>query len=275
MKSKNLIRNVLVTVAIVLMSTVLCGAGCTNVADSGSNGGSGGSSNGVAPELKATPQVGSIIMKDGSLKTVSDITEADKANAIAVVYKVWGGRAWAVGKVHEKNSLERAKSGIGHLNKISALVTTVTRRGGINFYGYTDGSKGQEELKKVATDYGDGKNYPAWAWVEKYGTTNCSRTPFESGWYFPSVAELFDIWSANSTSSSAVETALDKSGGDKFGESEYWSSSQHDNGDVNALVLFFKDGDDNLHSKAMSNSGIHVCAVRAFTYQRKNPADLS
>lgn len=103
MKSKNLIRNVLVMLSIVLMSTVLCGAGCSNAADSSSGGGgttAGGGSTGK--EQKSVPQVGSIIMKDGSLKTDRDITPRDISDAIAVVYKVENGKAWAVGKVHEK-----------------------------------------------------------------------------------------------------------------------------------------------------------------------------
>lgn len=63
MKTKKLIRNALVVLTIVFMSAVLCGAGCSNAADSPSSGGGGGTSLNAIERLIA----------GGSIKDGSDI----------------------------------------------------------------------------------------------------------------------------------------------------------------------------------------------------------
>lgn len=67
MKTKKLIRNALAVLTIVFMSAVLCGAGCSNAADSPSSGGSS-TSNGGSTSLNAIEQqIAGGSIKDGKV----------------------------------------------------------------------------------------------------------------------------------------------------------------------------------------------------------------
>lgn len=201
-------------------------------------------------ELATTPNVGDIIMKDGSLKTTSEITEENKADAIAVVYKVENGKAWAVGNVFKfLNWCSYDKQGNV---KIDALVTEITTEtaGALTFNPdtYIDGSTGLAKLKEAVTDYDNNEKgfYQAWMYCDEYGIDNNLPEAFQDGWYFPSIAELFDIWKANKDNS--IDNALKATSGKyltevgSYGEAYDWFYSSSNTESGGAFILKFKDG---------------------------------
>lgn len=225
--------------------------------------------------LNGVPSVGSIIMKDGSLKTKDNIG-SDKANAIAVVYYVdtANRKAYAVGKNHylANNGQYWCTPAASVANTvISGLETTVggAAPNNLTFDGYKDGSTGLAILKAAASDYNAAK-YPAWAWCETYGNT-ASNVPsdavadFKTGWYFPSVKELYDIWKQQTT----VDAALQAVDGEKF--DGFHISSSTDSAQCWYLSFIDLSGYGIVAGNAYKNdksdrTAVRVCAVRVFTY---------
>lgn len=227
-------------------------------------------------DLTSTPVVGSIIMKDGSLKTKETIT-GDEANAIAVVYYVDTAKkkAYAVGKNHDaENDMKWCTNAASvDSSAISGLETTVggTAPNNLTFSKYIDGSTGLATLKAAANDY-DAAKYPAWAWCETYGNTAANvpddaKADFKTGWYFPSVKELYDIFKAKAT----VDAALTAAGGQDFTGVSYLSSSTDGNGclrlNLNSGSGYGETAGNTSGYSPKSNGGSdNVCAVRVFTY---------
>lgn len=217
------------------------------------------------PELEAAPSVGSIIMKDGSLKTSDSISGADKPNAIAVVYKVDAAnkQAWAVGKVQNKRGVQWCVSNASGSRKHILNLTTSTNAG--TFSGYTDGRTGLASLKAAVDDY-DRTYYPAWYWCMVYGTEQAGLTEYDTlakGWYFPTVKELNDIYQVKS----AVEKALEASGGSKFSSADYWSGADYWSSslyDHNSAFTF--NFDNGSYPTLDRDQQRYVCAVRVFAY---------
>ena len=80
--------------------------------------------------------------------------------------------------------------------------------------GYIDGSDGWEILKKACSDAeSKPENYPAWNYSLTYAKNNGLTGDLATGWYLPTVAELYTIYQ-NIT---AVDASLSKAGGSRFG----------------------------------------------------------
>ena len=106
--------------------------------------------------------------------------------------------------------------------------------------------------------------------LERPGS-NVSGTYYESGWYLPSIAELFQIY-ANGKGANKVfdiDTASEALGGDKFEFFSYWSSSQYvtsyqlDSEKTHAYGLDVQNGDYSVVC-GKSTSNIWVCCIREF-----------
>ena len=189
-----------------------------------------------------------------------------KAAAIAVIFKVDGGKALGVGLKHDKNRLAWC---IGSANAFSTNITTIQcpatgSAGNYTFTGDTDGSDNLEQIASFLTTAGlendttDASKYPAFYFAKNYKTTATNlEAAYENGWYLPTVAELFDIWKVKTT----VDAASSLCGGSQFG-SYYWSSSQYASNDKGAYKVSFSNGYHRYDSP--KNSNLYVCAVRAF-----------
>lgn len=214
------------------------------------------------------PKVGDVVMKDGSFKKASEITLAEKDDAVAVVYKVAGGKAWAVGKKHKTNTKWSTTDARANDFSIPLLVTLYYgTEGNYTFEGYLDGSIGERQLKKyleykrvtINMDFTADK-YPAWFFCLEYGKNQSLPAPMQNGWYFPSVAELFEISKVKTT----VDASLNTISGDAFDRNTYWSSSQGTTDDGTTAELFgFSQNKIEMYPKKDSMS---VRAVRVFTY---------
>ena len=279
----------------------------------GSGSGTGGKTPPVTYIGRKTPgtvlAVGDIVFNDGSATSYSVIdartdkkcTDAEKAAAIAVIFRVGdgteGNKTLGVGIKHERNGLAWCKDSSikGYSTNFTETVCDPdvgTEAPSLTFKNSpnTDGSKNLGKMvlqmgddddtkltvlksgklllidKKASTYYTNfKKNYPAFEFAYYYGLNYghniTSGSDFENGWYLPSLSELNDIYQANKTGK-VIENALGATGGNKFEGSSYWSSSQYASNVNYAYELCFYDG--NRYNNVKVNNTISVCAVRAF-----------
>ena len=176
-------------------------------------------------------------------------------NVAAVIVRAAadGKPALGVGIVHNQSGLAWCtSSAAGYSTNITALQGDKTT-------DYTDGSDGWEKLKAACSDAASNPgNYPAWNYSLTYAETNGLTGNLATGWYLPTVAELYTIYQ-NKT---AVDASLSKAGGSQFGTSYYWSCCQYPSTNGDAWGLGFFIGDMGYGSKL--NFYGCVCSVRAF-----------
>ena len=205
---------------------------------------------------KATCVPGDFVLKDGTMlpKDIT-LTDTQKSNVAAVIVRAATNDkpALGVGIVHNQSGLQWCtKSAAGYETDISALV-------GDEASGYTDGSDGWEKLKKACSDAeSKPENYPAWNYSLTYAEKNSLTGYLATGWYLPTVAELYTIYQ----NKDVVDASLSKAGGSQFGTSSYWSCCQYPSDGDYARVLIFNDGD--MYGSDKSNDYNYVCSVRAF-----------
>ena len=236
-------------------------------------------------EKSRPDSAGDIVFADGTATAWHEgltLTDAQKKAAVAVIFYAGTGcsnggerRVLGVGlrnATDEGNTLAWCTSSA---NAYSMSITTIQcdSDGGAGehiFTGDLDGSDNLEQigafLRKngIPDDTADEENYPAFYFAKNYAEvegSNVRGTVFESGWYLPSIAELFQIWKERERVNAAIETC----DGTKFYLSNsysYWSSSESAAVDSLAYSLYFALGGWLYFPK--SNSSKHVCAVRAF-----------
>ncbi len=195
--------------------------------------------------------VGDFVLKDGTILSKDKTPEKDTVTAVIVRADTSTKTALGVGIVHKKSEW-CTESATGFETKISALVGDETS-------GYMDGSDGWEILKEACSDAASNpENYPAWNYSLTYAEKNGLTGDLATGWYLPTVAELYTIYQ-NKT---AVDASLSKAGGSTFGTSGYWSCCQNPSGSKLAPRLAFNNGDMTSSTKFLNWD--YVCSVRAF-----------
>ena len=203
---------------------------------------------------KATCVPGDFVLKDGTMlpKDIT-LTDTQKSNVAAVIVRAAadGKPALGVGIVHNQMAW-CTKSATGYNTNITALQEDKTS-------DYMDGSDGWDKLKAACSDAASNpENYPAWNYSLTYAKNNGLTGDLATGWYLPTVAELYTIYQ-NKT---AVDASLSKAGGSSFGTSFYWSCCQNSSDDDLARVLYFSNG--NMYYGYKYGNSICVCSVRAF-----------
>ena len=196
--------------------------------------------------------VGDFILKDGEILSKDETPESGTVAAVIVRAAADGKPALGVGIVHDIDIQWCTESAEGHKININALLGDITS-------GYMDGSDGWKKLKAACSDAENNpKNYPAWNYSLTYAETNGLTGDLETGWYLPTVAELYTIYQNKTT----VDTSLSKVGGSQFGTNDYWSCCQHSSYVDYARVLRFYRGNLDYFDKNFSD--FRVCSVRAF-----------
>ena len=148
------------------------------------------------------------------------------------------------------------KNGSDNLEQIAAFLIAhnMTNDTGV------EGSK--MSASKTATNYSAfnfGKNY------KNFVGSRVANTDYETGWYLPSIAELFQIYAciADSAHGFNINEASHALGGDMFEDAWYWSSSQYTPSQYCAYVLHFGN-----EEKLFTNKGNAViyysCCIREF-----------
>ena len=198
--------------------------------------------------------VGDFVLKDGTILSKDETPESGTVAAVIVRAATDDKPALGVGIVHNQNGLVWCtKDAAGYSINITALQGDTTS-------GYMDGSDGWKILKEACSDAASNpENYPAWNYSLTYAKTNGLTGDLETGWYLPTVAELYTIYN-NKT---AVDTSLSNAGGSQFGTSwYYWSCCQYPSENESASALALSHGIRVRHSKSIDF--YYVCSVRAF-----------
>lgn len=197
--------------------------------------------------------VGDFILEDGTILSKDETPESDTVAAVIVRAATNDKPALGVGIVHNRSGLAWCTTSAAGYN------TNITALQGDKTSGYMDGSDGWEILKEACSDAENNpENYPAWNYSLTYAETNGLTGDLATGWYLPTVAELYTIYQ-NKT---AVDASLSKAGGSQFGTSYYWSCCQDPSDSNYALGLDFSDG--NVFYSGKRNFSNYVCSVRAF-----------
>ena len=197
-------------------------------------------------------QVGDFVLKNGTILSKDKTPESGTVAAVIVRADTLTKPALGVGIVHNQSGL------VWCTDSAAGYSTNITALQGEEVGGYRDGSDGWEKLKKACSDAeSNPENYPAWNYCRNYGANTGLEGDLATGWYLPTVAELYTIYQ-NKT---AVNESLSKAGGSTFGTSGYWSCCQDPSDNMCARSLDFSDGTKPIDSKA---SDTYVCSVRAF-----------
>ena len=250
-----------------VMVMALAVAGCSNPSSgnestTGSSGGSGNSSgtgnSGVDNPVSQQPDyskcvVGDFVLKDGTILSKDSTPEGGTVAAVIVRAAADDKPALGVGIVHNRSGLAWCtESAAGYNTNITALQGDKTS-------DYMDGSDGWDKLKAACSDAASNpENYPAWNYSLTYAKNNGLTGDLATGWYLPTLAELYTIYQ----NKAVVNASLSKAGGSQFYTSYYWSCCQCPSDDNAARLLYFYDGSTGIHSKYDIN--YYVCSVRAF-----------
>ena len=195
--------------------------------------------------------VGDFVLKDGTILSKDETPESGTVAAVIVRAATNDKPALGVGIVHNKMAW-CTQYAVGYGKDITALQGDKTS-------DYMDGSDGWKILKEACSDAeSKPENYPAWNYSLTYAKNNGLTGDLVTGWYLPTVAELYTIYQ-NKT---AVDASLLKAGGSQFGTNYYWSCCQYPYDDDLARELGFGNGGVGYSSKYYDGS--YVCSVRAF-----------
>lgn len=236
-----------------------------------------------------TKEVGDIVFNDGSATPYTSgmtITVEQKDAAIALIFysgkglnsdvygEEGGSVSWTTG---DANTVRTLGVGLKHNESGLAWCTTDAaacskniktiqcpaegNAGELTFTGDKDGSDNLEQIEAFdgVDDTATVANYPAFYFAKNYKdtATNVANTKYETDWYLPSIAELFEIWKYKSTINSASEVLE----GDQFEDKYFWSSSQYTSNGSYVWILRFGNVTLNFEGKFI---GVAVCAIRAF-----------
>ena len=197
--------------------------------------------------------VGDFVLKNGTILSKDATPESGTVAAVIVRADTSTKTALGVGIVHNKSGLAWC------IDSAAGCRTDITELQGDETSGYMDGSDGWEKLKAACSDAENNpKYYPAWNYSLTYAKTNSLEGDLATGWYLPTVAELYTIYQ-NKT---AVDASLSKAGGSTFGTSGYWSCCQSPSTSNLAPRLAFDNGDMTSSTKFLNWD--YVCSVRAF-----------
>ena len=200
---------------------------------------------------KTTCVPGDFVLKDGTMlpKDIT-LTKIQKSNVAAVVVRAATNNkpALVVGIVHYY-FVWCEKSAVGYNTNITALQGSITS-------GYMDGSDGWEKLKSACYDSSDYNKYPAWNYSNSYAWKNDLTGDLATGWYLPTVAELYTIYQ----NKKAVDASLKKAGGKQFGKDGYWSCCQSRSKSSEAWAVYFGGS---WGGQSKSNNPLYVCSVLA------------
>ena len=237
--------------------------------DDGADG-SDGTEDFVGVAKEHADAVGDIIFADGSAFAYSGdlvLSDAQKARAVAVVFYAdgedgpLGARTLAVGLRHDKSGRAWCDPSAKAFSwNLPGVVCTGERMedGSYTFSGDTDGADNLRQLG-LGDTYIDWR-YPAFYFAVNYRDefSRVKDTAYESGWYLPTVAELYELW----RNRDVVEAALSAAGGDTFGPDNYWSSSVDGvDGSCATRLLFAYGRPDSSCKKHYERC---VCAIREF-----------
>lgn len=210
--------------------------------------------------------VGDVVLADGSVVKTEDLTDINSGNAPVAVVAGFkdDGSAFAVGVHRSDDPLPWAVDGTdGYSTKFSD--TVCTQNADKSFSGDTDGSDNWSGICAADSDGAadEQSNYPAFHFVNTYAEAYGLSGGCASGWYLPSIAELYTVYENRVTVNAALEKIyeLDHSAAmEGLSTNWYWSSSQAESEDDYAWFVHYYNGYAGECPKNFTN--VHVIAVR-------------
>ena len=222
--------------AVIVMALAVAGwsnPSSGNKSTTGSSGGSGNSSGtGNSGVDYSKCVVGDFLLKDGTILSKDETPKRGTVAAVIVRAAADGKPALGVGMVHKQKAW-CTESATGYSTNITSLQGDETT-------GYTDGRDGWKKLKEACSDAeSNPENYPAWNYCRNYGAKNGLEGDLATGWYLPTMAELYTIYK----NKNAVDASLSKAGGSQFGGTSWYRSCCQDPSYVDdASVMDFYTG---------------------------------
>ncbi len=222
--------------------------------------------------------VGDIVFADGTATAWSEgltLTYEQKMAAVAVIFYAGTDcsncgeyRILGVGLAQKHLLWCTEEANAYSVNIVTIQCEMDTKAGELTFTGDLDGSDNLEQMgaylrENSEDDSASEENYPAFYYAKNYvevEESNVYGSDFESGWYLPSIAELFQIWKERE----CVNAAIGACGGTTFDLKDgcYWSSTQSASLDYFAYSLDFSDKGFGSSSKYYGYD--IACAIRAF-----------
>ena len=227
----------------------------------------------------APDTVGDIVFNDGTATSYSSsltLTDDEKAAAIAVIFYVGTecsnndeSRMLGVGLVRSSSGLPWCTSSADACN--TYIESIVCREWSNVWNGDKDGSDNFTQIAAVESvnDTDDATKYPAFYFAINYASqtnSHVSGTNYETGWYLPSICELYYLYQKKDN----VDNAITLCGGTILGTKDYWSSTQRlgsDEPDWAYLYDFDPDsiwGGYGANAKNDNSTPSYVCAIREF-----------
>ncbi len=195
--------------------------------------------------------IGDIILKDGTRVAVADVSSytIDESNKPVAVIAYFNDSGIAIGLGIKRNSsfLDWTCSKVCYNTSLTDIISTVSgdATSGYTFTGDLDGSDNWEYICSVDPDgsVDAATNYPAFDFANNYGTETCgfdATDELASGWYIPSISELYEVYKKKSV----IQSSLNKADGFYFIERTplYWSSSQCAEYATGVVCLLFSNG---------------------------------
>ena len=191
--------------------------------------------------------VGDLLLTDGTFVYYDEnhtFSEDEVSAAVGLVYDL-DEDGLPKGIIGLKNSMSynglttwAPQSSTGYNIKFEEIICTPSDTGGnITFEGDTDGSDNWDyicEIDQAGSAY-PATNYPAFNYALNYAeTAGLTHSDYDSGWYMPSAAEMYDI-SMNLTTINSVLTKIkdiNSASANTLSGYYFWTSSQADAAEV-------------------------------------------
>ena len=218
--------------------------------------------------------VGDILFSDGTYIRAKDVVHGipseQVSKAIAVIAVVTeDGRTLGVGLNKGKNLMWAPKDSFGfntNFGEITAKDYGSVYKG-FTFSGDKDGSDNWEYVCGVdSVGSADAAvNYPVFDFANNYGVTaGLEGTEYESGWYVPSISELYGVYKNSEVVQKSLKAVKGLSLIEGYNQSFYWSSSQSEYFSTNGFQVNFENGYvDDFFSKY---EDVNVVALKQFYF---------
>ena len=245
--------------AVILAVSII---GCKNANNNASENNPDGGSSYIGTKAPSEPKaVLDIVFNDDSAIPYSEnleLTPKQKVNAMAIIYKVDGSKSYGMGVTTRALSWCTTDANAYNIKIENIICTPIETSGSYTFSGDTDGSDNFQEIASALgadDDTNIPEKYPVFTFAKNYGTDFCSGTAYETGWYIPSIAEMYDMLPYYNQ----IRAALRKIDYNKRLSDICWSSSQYDTTKKYAYLMYWTTGPFYPNDKALITKAGAYC----------------
>ena len=214
--------------------------------------------------------VGDILFTDGTRIKAENVQYGVPDSQLSKAFAVIASAPYG-GVIGKAVGLQRSSSILKWASGTTGYSTNFTGIQGAKTSGDMDGSDNWEYICSIDPEgtKDPATNYPAFNFALTYGTTaELTGTEYENGWYVPSVAELYDIY----THREVVRTSLSAARGFTLGTTSFWSSSQIASSNTAAYRVNLYYGDVSSNHKGNTN---YVLVLQAFNAEQFNNYEVT